>query len=146
MAMSTSLKINQNSLARTNDNELCVKLPEVNKMLTAIQSSIEKILKGTNPVDNRNQLMKLNQDVVAMIATLGTLNSIQSPTTQLTSTGLLAAPMVETPIESTSHLPLPAQANGWRYFSADDWSPSAGTYNLIAPNYGQLSPRRSRRR
>ena len=92
MAMSTSLKINQNSLARTNDNELCVKLPEVNKMLTAIQSSIEKILKGTNPVDNRNQLMKLNQDVVAMIATLGTLNSIQSPTTQLTSDKSLQLP------------------------------------------------------
>jgi len=67
------------SLIVTDDGSYCYKLEDTINSLTAIQGHIEKILKGTNPTDNRNQLLNLYRDITSTITTLQTYASERRP-------------------------------------------------------------------
>lgn len=156
-----SLTVNQNNLARTTAGSLCFPLSETNRMLTQIQASIDKILKGTNPVDNRNQLLTLNNTITGLVASLHTFESLDStvksapPTIQtgasLPSSGIIAPPTSAASSQNLPNLPLPTQAaNGW-YRPSDnetlypyDQLPRL-SHGPMRRSYGPISPRSYRR-
>jgi hypothetical protein len=125
-----SLTVNQNNLTRTTAGSLCFPLPETNRILTQIQSSVNKILQGTNPQDNRNQLLTLNNNLTGLIASLNTFDSLDStakaaqaqPTLStaaaLPVTGTVAGPVIGSTTAMANQtlpgLPPPVHAaNGW---------------------------------
>jgi len=64
------------SFEKTVEGKTCYNITDTTTFLNKIKDEIEKILKGTNPTDNRNRLLVLYQDIIAKITAIKTYEEL----------------------------------------------------------------------
>jgi hypothetical protein len=156
MTTPPAISINPSSLVKSTTGELAIKLDDAITLLTQLQTSIDKILKGTNATTNRNNLLDLNQQLIAGVATLKAYESVgQLPTTshnliQTPPSGQLPPPQIPAPATAPTTAPATAtHANGlyWpSYASNYNWPAYSANPAYSAYSAYPITPRRSRTR